>query len=503
MWPRPLSIVTVLLLCSSVISGRSAAFRAPLTGPLVGPSDLTYLGAFGVPTDGFAYNSTGLTLGDPGRSLFLAGWTDSPANAEISIPDIGGRASLLQPLRNMAGQLARVGDPDTRIGGQLLYGDRLYVSAFIYYDATGVQTMSLFSRPRRLDQGAITGPQRVGALGAGFYSGYMAPVPSVWRTAIGGPAVTGNCCLSIISRTSYGPALFAFDPANPGVALPLVYYPEAHQTLGAYGTPAPNPIFNGTTRITGVVVPDNMPVALFFGSTGIGPWCYGTGADCGDPTDASKGDHAAPYRTFVWAYALADLVDVREGAKNPWDIRPYATWPLGMLDGAWNGFGTGGAAYDPSTQRIYLHQVGAEDGVNPLIHVFKLADASGSSPSGDGIAPVVSLTSPSNGSSLSGSVQLAATGSDNVGVASVSFLINGQPFGPADRIAPYTAVWDTSSVADGVYTIQAEGRDVSGNFSLSQVVSVVVKNAISGSPQRAFVGDPVGRARARTGTSSH
>ena len=53
------------------------------------------------------------------------------------------------------------------------------------------------------------------------------------RIAAVGPALTGQCCLAIISRTSYGPAVSVFDPNDLGVKnpvpdIPLLYYPASH-----------------------------------------------------------------------------------------------------------------------------------------------------------------------------------------------------------------------------------------------------------------------------------
>src|SRR5205814_1972016 len=78
--------------------------------------------------------------------------------------------------------------------------------------------------------------------------------------ALGGPVVVGNCCLSIISRTSYGPSLAATNPSllTPGAttqATTLVNYPELHPTLGKWGATGANAYFNGSSQIKGVVFP--------------------------------------------------------------------------------------------------------------------------------------------------------------------------------------------------------------------------------------------------------
>src|SRR5262249_50917062 len=152
----------------------------------------------------------------------------------ISIPSLGGTASLLQTLVD-ASEGKSVGVGTTKIGGNLVYNGKLYFTKYLYYDASGSQTLSHFVRPLDLSvKGQVIGPFRVGPLGAGFYSGYFGLVPEEWQSALGGPVLTGNCCLSIISRTSFGPAAFAIDPTsieNRQSAAPLVYYPSHHPTL--------------------------------------------------------------------------------------------------------------------------------------------------------------------------------------------------------------------------------------------------------------------------------
>jgi hypothetical protein len=200
----------------------------------------------------------------------------------------------------------------------------------------------------------------------------MGLVPTEWQTALGGPALVGNCCLSIISRTSYGPAVAAFNPDSLGSAVSLVNYPQAHQTLGLYGASGSHPVFNGTTRISGVIFPPGTASVLFIGSTGIGNYCYGEAAECGgDPVQTYKGDHAYPYRPYVWAYNANDLAAVKAGSKQPWEVVPYATWELTTDLGDVRYWGTVGAAYDSATKRLYLSESHAA-GELPLVHVYTL-----------------------------------------------------------------------------------------------------------------------------------
>ena len=83
--------------------------------------------------------------------------------------------------------------------------------------------------------------------------------------------------------------------------------------------------------------------------------------------------------------------------------------------------------------------------------------------SGDVEAPTVSVTAPTSGATVAGAaVALSAGASDNVGVTSVQFLVDGNPVGVPDTTAPYSMSWDSTSTPDGAHTIGAQARDAAG-----------------------------------------
>lgn len=363
-------------------------------GTLVGATDLLYQGAFRVPagthgSSSFEYGGTALAFNAARGSLFIVGHSHHQNVAEISVPAVRtatdlsalDTAAILQPFTDATeGTLAKIGAGDILLGGLLPYDGRLYVSAYIFYDASKSQTLSHFVSSTDLKaQGDVQGPFRVGTNPAGFHSGYFGVVPAAWRTALGGPVLNGNCCLSIISRTSYGPAAFAIDPATIGMkahgsAIPLLYYPSSDPLLerGDHGDGWSNTseLFNGTTEIKGLVFPEGTRSVLFFGRQGVGPFCYGESADCKDPAETYKGTHAYPYRYQVWAYDANDLTAVKNGSRRPWSVRPYAVWTF-SLPFAEGHARINGAAYDPASGRIFLSQAHG-DRPRPVIHVFTI-----------------------------------------------------------------------------------------------------------------------------------
>ncbi len=92
----------------------------------------------------------------------------------------------------------------------------------------------------------------------------------------------------------------------------------------------------------------------------------------------------------------------------------------------------------------------------------------------DTTAPTVSLTAPASGT-VSGTVSLAATATDAVGVASVSFY-HGTTLISTDTTSPYAATWDTTALANGSYSLTAKASDAAGNVGTSTAVSVTVNN---------------------------
>ncbi|NLT36348.1 MAG: hypothetical protein GXX83_10690 [Gaiellales bacterium] len=89
--------------------------------------------------------------------------------------------------------------------------------------------------------------------------------------------------------------------------------------------------------------------------------------------------------------------------------------------------------------------------------------------------PVVSITSPSTGATVSGeNVVIDLTASDNVGVTRTELTIN-DTLTASDIDVPYQFVWDTTKCPDGAYTLRATAFDAAGNTN-TMAISVTVIN---------------------------
>jgi hypothetical protein len=97
-------------------------------------------------------------------------------------------------------------------------------------------------------------------------------------------------------------------------------------------------------------------------------------------------------------------------------------------------------------------------------------------PSADTTAPAVSVTAPANNATVSGTFNVAANASDNVGVTSVAFVVDGVER-TVDITSPYSFSLNTLSpvLANGTHTVTARARDAAGNISNSSV-AVSVQN---------------------------
>ncbi|HEY3160579.1 MAG TPA: LamG-like jellyroll fold domain-containing protein [Vicinamibacterales bacterium] len=94
----------------------------------------------------------------------------------------------------------------------------------------------------------------------------------------------------------------------------------------------------------------------------------------------------------------------------------------------------------------------------------------------DTVAPTAAISAPVAGAQVSGTVTITATASDNVGVTSVTFLVDGISIG-SDTAAPYSMSWNTAAFAAGLHALEVQARDAAGNVGTSAAVGVTIAAA--------------------------
>ncbi|NTW61568.1 polysaccharide deacetylase family protein, partial [Candidatus Saccharibacteria bacterium] len=100
--------------------------------------------------------------------------------------------------------------------------------------------------------------------------------------------------------------------------------------------------------------------------------------------------------------------------------------------------------------------------------------------------PSVSITSPINNSSISGTIILSASATDTNGISSVQFQIDGVNTGTPINTSPYSLNWDSSMAANGSHKISAIATNSLGVQATSSQISLNVNNTTSGN----FISNP-------------
>jgi hypothetical protein len=94
----------------------------------------------------------------------------------------------------------------------------------------------------------------------------------------------------------------------------------------------------------------------------------------------------------------------------------------------------------------------------------------------DRTSPSVAITAPMNGATVTGTITLAASASDNVAVTAVRFFIGNTQIGPDDVAAPYSTSFATTQAPNGVHAITVRAYDAAGNTG-SASINVTLNNS--------------------------
>ena len=98
----------------------------------------------------------------------------------------------------------------------------------------------------------------------------------------------------------------------------------------------------------------------------------------------------------------------------------------------------------------------------------------------DTASPSVAVAAPAAGSTVSSTIDVTASASDDTAVVGVQFKLNGAALGAEDTSAPYQVAWNTTAVGNGTHLLTAVARDAAGHQTTSDPVTVTVANADPG-----------------------
>jgi subtilisin family serine protease len=121
--------------------------------------------------------------------------------------------------------------------------------------------------------------------------------------------------------------------------------------------------------------------------------------------------------------------------------------------------------------KIAIRLTGVDSSNNTLEYTFELPALN---PVADTVAPTTSITSPTNGQTVTGIVNVQAIAQDNTGVTRVELYQDGNLIGTSTS-APYTFSWNTNTVSAGSHTLVTRAYDFSNNVGSSAPVNVTVQ----------------------------
>ncbi len=93
----------------------------------------------------------------------------------------------------------------------------------------------------------------------------------------------------------------------------------------------------------------------------------------------------------------------------------------------------------------------------------------------DTTGPVVKITAPTAGASVTNAVTISASATSTIRVTGVQFQVDGKSIAAKDTTSPYSTSWKSTTVANGTHTLTAIATDAQGHSSKSSE-QVNVKN---------------------------
>lgn len=282
---------------------------------------------------------------------------------------------------------------------------------------------------------------------------------------------------------AYGSAL-SFDGVSSYVDLgnPAALQLTGSMTLEAWVMAAANPADDGQ-----IVAKSNGTGWQLKTSPDTGPQTFGVKVSGADQSGVQR--YSATVRSLKTWYHVAGVYDASS--------RTLSTYVNGVLN---NGTLMGTIPASQFNQNVNvnigrrtggLYFNGAIDEVRIYNRALSQAEIQtdlftpiGGAPSTDKTPPTVSVTAPAAGTTLSGSVTVTASATDNVGMAGVQFLLDGANLGAevTGGGPTYVVSWNTTTAKNGAHTLSARARDSAGNTSVAANAAVTVSNAALAGP---------------------
>jgi hypothetical protein len=223
----------------------------------------------------------------------------------------------------------------------------------------------------------------------GFYVGQYLNVPDCFSTAQVITAYNGSSKTATVEKWDTVPAVGTVYNTIPNVAgRQLIGYPSTNglEVGNIYGQSYP--IWNFSTAIGGMCVPNGTDSLLIFCKTGDGLFTYAQAAIAGetgiqragfriyDPGNSEPGPHTQSCFLKVYAYDVNELVEVKDRKKTFSDVKPHGIFTLNLPSGltSMSRRTIRGVSYDKAKRQVLVAE-SCGPAESPIIHVFSVKRA--------------------------------------------------------------------------------------------------------------------------------
>eukprot|EP01130_Rhizamoeba_saxonica_P009064 TRINITY_DN3681_c0_g2_i2.p1 TRINITY_DN3681_c0_g2~~TRINITY_DN3681_c0_g2_i2.p1 ORF type:complete len:341 (-),score=93.58 TRINITY_DN3681_c0_g2_i2:23-1045(-) len=226
-----------------------------------------------------------------------------------------------------------------RVSGLFVQNNEVIVNAIEYYDAPAdnTETTRVIRDKTDLKNSVLSDWYHLE--GRAKASGWVSKVPNEWKTALGGNHIFGySSGQPIIGRLSVGPSAFIVDieQFNEDVnktqisSTQVLGYSLTNKIggdidLSNSGDDRSNKLWTHlSSAVYGFIIPDTSTYFVIGTNGGFNSGVLYKGTDtsgrlCGGYCAADAND----YSVYYWLFDVNDLVDVKEGTLEPYEVEPY------------------------------------------------------------------------------------------------------------------------------------------------------------------------------------